>query len=44
MALCTSAFAWTLTRPAIVPVYSSVVIPAMGAFGVMFGSWYAGVL
>jgi hypothetical protein len=44
MALCTSAFAWTLTRPAIAPVYSAVLVPALGAFGVMFGSWYAGVL
>lgn len=44
MALCTSAFAWALTRPVIEPVYRSVLIPAFGAFGVMFGTWYVGVL
>jgi hypothetical protein len=43
MAACTSAFAWALTRPAIVPVYRVVLMPAMGAFGVLFGLWYAGI-
>lgn len=43
MALCTSAFAWVLTRPIIEPVYRAVLIPALGAFGLMFGLWYAGV-
>ena len=42
MALCTSAFAWVLTRPIIEPVYRTVLIPALGAFGLMFGLWYAG--
>jgi len=42
MALCTSAFAWALTRPIIEPVYRTVLIPALGAFGLMFGLWYAG--
>ena len=43
MALCTSAFAWVLTRPAIDPLYRTVLIPAFGVFGLMFGSWYIGV-
>jgi hypothetical protein len=43
MALCTSAFAWVLTRPVFEPVYRTVVIPALGLFGVMFGAWYAGL-
>jgi high-affinity nickel permease len=44
MALCTSAFAWLLTRPVVEPVYRSVLIPALGLFALMFGTWYAGVL
>jgi hypothetical protein len=43
MAGCTSAFAWALTRPAVVPVYRVVLMPAMGVFGVLFGLWYAGL-
>jgi high-affinity nickel permease len=43
MALCTSAFAWVLTRPLIEPVYRTAVIPALGAFGLMFGLWYTGI-
>jgi hypothetical protein len=43
MALCTSAFAWVLTRRAIEPVYRAVLIPSLGLFGVMFGLWYVGV-
>jgi hypothetical protein len=42
MALCTTIFAWALTRPLIQPLYRTVVIPAFGAFGVMFGLWYVG--
>ena len=42
MALCTTVFAWALTRPLIQPLYRTVVIPAFGAFGVMFGLWYVG--
>jgi high-affinity nickel permease len=42
MAICTAAFAWVLTRPIVEPVYRSVVIPALGVFGVLFGLWYAG--
>jgi hypothetical protein len=43
MALCTTAFAWLLTRPALQPLYRTVLIPALGCFGVMFGLWYVGV-
>jgi hypothetical protein len=43
MALCTTAFAWVLTRPVIEPVYRTVLIPGLGLFGVMFGLWYAGI-
>jgi hypothetical protein len=42
MAAFTAAFAWVLTRPLIEPVYRSVLIPALGLFGVMFGIWYVG--
>jgi hypothetical protein len=44
MALCTSAFAWVLTRPGLEPVYRAVLIPAFGVFGVLFGTAYVGVL
>lgn len=43
MAACTSVFAWVLTRPVIEPVYRTAVIPALGAFGLVFGLWYAGI-
>jgi ABC-type nickel/cobalt efflux system permease component RcnA len=43
MALCTTAFAWVLTRPAIEPVYRTVLIPALGLFGLLFGLWYTGI-
>jgi ABC-type nickel/cobalt efflux system permease component RcnA len=43
MAACTATFAWVLTRPIVEPVYRTVLIPGMGAFGVMFGLWYAGL-
>jgi high-affinity nickel permease len=43
MALCTTAFAWVLTRRVIEPVYRTVLIPALSAFGLMFGLWYAGI-
>jgi high-affinity nickel permease len=43
MAMCTTAFAWLLTRPVIEPVYRRVLIPALGLFGVVFGLWYAGL-
>jgi ABC-type nickel/cobalt efflux system permease component RcnA len=43
MAICTTAFAWVLTRRIVEPVYRTVLIPAMGLFGVMFGVWYIGL-
>jgi hypothetical protein len=43
MVACTSTFAWILTRPVIEPVYRSVLIPAMGLFGLAFGAWYVGL-
>ena len=44
MALCTSVFAWALTRPVMDPLYRTVLIPGFGAFGLLFGGWYVGVL
>ena len=43
MAVITTAFAWVLTRPIVQPIYRTVLIPALGAFGLMLGLWYAGV-
>lgn len=43
MAACTAAFTWILTRPIVAPLYGTVVIPMLGAFGVLFGLWYAGL-
>jgi ABC-type nickel/cobalt efflux system permease component RcnA len=43
MAACTAAFTWVLTRPAVEPVYRSVLIPLLGVFGMLFGLWYAGI-
>jgi hypothetical protein len=43
MAACTAAFAWVLTRPAVEPFYRTVLIPALGASGLMFGLWYTGI-
>jgi high-affinity nickel permease len=43
MTLCTTAFAWLLTRPLIEPIYRTALIPAFGLFGLMFGAWYAGL-
>jgi high-affinity nickel permease len=42
MAFCTAVFAWVLTRPAVDPLYRSVLIPAFGAFGLLFGGAYVG--
>jgi hypothetical protein len=44
MVVCTGGFAWSFTRPALAPLYNSVLIPGLGAFGLMFGTWYSGVL
>jgi hypothetical protein len=43
MTLCTTAFAWLLTRRLIDPLYRNVLIPAFGLFGLMFGGWYVGL-
>ncbi len=43
MAACTGAFAWILTRPIVEPLCRRVLIPALGAFGLVFGLWYAGI-
>jgi ABC-type nickel/cobalt efflux system permease component RcnA len=43
MTLCTTAFAWLLTRRLIDPLYRNVLIPAFGLFGLMFGAWYVGL-
>jgi hypothetical protein len=43
MALCTTAFAWALTRPVVQPLYRTVLIPAFGLFGLLFGLSYAGL-
>jgi high-affinity nickel permease len=43
MTLCTSAFAWLLTRKVVDPIYRGVLIPAFGLFGLMFGVWYVGL-
>lgn len=43
MTICTTAFAWVLTRDAVEPLYRTVLIPLLGVFGLMFGLWYVGV-
>jgi ABC-type nickel/cobalt efflux system permease component RcnA len=43
MAACTATFAWVLTRPAIEPVYRTVLIPGLAVFGLSFGLWYTGL-
>jgi ABC-type nickel/cobalt efflux system permease component RcnA len=43
MTACTTAFAWVLARRVVEPIYRTVLIPAMGLFGVLFGAWYVGV-
>jgi ABC-type nickel/cobalt efflux system permease component RcnA len=44
MAACTAVFAWALTRPVLEPVYRSVLIPGFSTFGLLFGTWYVGLL
>ena len=43
MAACTTAFAWFLTRRPIEPIFRTVLIPALGLFGLSFGLWYTGI-
>jgi hypothetical protein len=38
MAICTSAFAWALTRGSL---YQTALVPVLGALGLLFGLWYA---
>jgi hypothetical protein len=42
MAFCTGAFAWLFTRRLMDGIFRRVLVPAMGAFGLLFGAWYAG--
>jgi hypothetical protein len=44
MAACTTVFAWALTRPVLEPLYRSVLIPGFGAFAMLFGTWYVGLV
>lgn len=44
MSAMTAAFAWLFTRPVVAPVYRAVLIPLIGAFGLMFGLWYSGIV
>ena len=41
MAACTTVFAWVLTRPRVVPLYRTALIPLLGLFGLLFGVSYA---
>ncbi len=43
MTICTTAFAWLLTRRLLDPLFRRVLIPAFGLFGVLFGAWYVGI-
>jgi hypothetical protein len=43
MAGMTGAFAWVLTRPVVEPAYHTVLVPALAAFGLLFGLWYVGL-
>jgi ABC-type nickel/cobalt efflux system permease component RcnA len=43
MTICTTAFAWVLTRRLVAPVYRTVLIPAFGLFGLAFGLWSVGL-
>ncbi len=43
MAACTTVYSWVLTRPVIDPVFRAILIPVLGAFGLVFGLWYAGI-
>jgi high-affinity nickel permease len=43
MAAMTAAFAWFFTRPLMDPLFRRVLMPLMGALGLLFGAWYAGL-
>ena len=44
MAVCTSGFAWTLTRPPCSRSTDAFLLPLLGACGLVFGGVYAGLL
>jgi len=44
MAGLSGAFAWVLTRPVVEPAFRTVLIPALGIFGLAFGLVYAGIV
>lgn len=43
MSALTAVFAWVLTRPIVEPLYRGVLIPSLGALGLLFGLWHAGI-
>lgn len=43
MSVFTAGFAWVFTRRLLAPLFRRVLLPAMGAFGLVFGAWYAGL-
>jgi hypothetical protein len=43
MALFTGGFAWLFTRRLVDPLFQRVLMPLLGAFGLVFGAWYAGL-
>jgi hypothetical protein len=43
MAACSGGLAWMLTRPRVEPAFRTVLTPALGAFALVFGVWYAGL-
>jgi hypothetical protein len=43
MVLCTTAFSWLLTRPRMTAALGRTLIPLLGVFGLVFGTWYAGI-
>ena len=44
MAVCTSGFAWTLTRPSVQSFSDTFLLPMLGAGGLVFGGAYAGLI
>jgi hypothetical protein len=44
MAVCTSGFAWTLTRPSVQSFSDTYLLPVLGAGGLLFGGAYAGLI
>ena len=44
MAVCTSGFAWTLTRPSVQSFSDTFLLPLLGAGGLLFGGVYVGLI